>query len=144
MGTPAANVSLPDLNRGAVTDAEGRLVLADCLSYVSQLGVDGCIDLATLTGACVVALGDRYTALFTHDEALASTLLDDAAAAGDGLAAGEGGELDGVEGIVSVVAAGGETQEDGTSEEDAHGGESRGAKRRLNAANERTVPSLEL
>jgi leucyl aminopeptidase len=67
------------------TDAEGRLVLADCLSYVSKLGVDGCIDLATLTGACVVALGDRYTALFTHDEALASTLLDDASAAGEGL-----------------------------------------------------------
>jgi len=67
------------------TDAEGRLVLADCLSYASELGLDGCIDLATLTGACVVALGESYTALFTHDEELAGTLLDDAKAVGDGL-----------------------------------------------------------
>ena len=50
------------------TSAEGRLVLADCLAYASKLGVDT-IDLATLTGAAVVALGDHYVALFTKDKA---------------------------------------------------------------------------
>jgi leucyl aminopeptidase len=42
------------------TDAEGRLILADALHYASQDGCDVVIDLATLTGACVVALGDLY------------------------------------------------------------------------------------
>ena len=67
------------------TDAEGRLVLADCLVYASKLGVDHCLDLATLTGACVVALGSRYTGLFTESDDLATELMDSAAAAGDGL-----------------------------------------------------------
>lgn len=68
------------------TDAEGRLVLADCLAYVSErLEVDYCLDLATLTGACVVALGSRYTGLFTEDDELAQQLLASADAAGDGL-----------------------------------------------------------
>ncbi len=67
------------------TDAEGRLVLADCLVYASQLEVDYCLDLATLTGACVVALGSRYTGLFTEDDELAEQLLAAAEAAGDGL-----------------------------------------------------------
>ena len=49
------------------TDAEGRLVLADCLAYGSKLGVDYMVDLATLTGACVVALGNHYTALFSNE-----------------------------------------------------------------------------
>lgn len=51
------------------TDAEGRLLLADSLAYASELGVDTIVDLATLTGACVVALGEHYSALFSnHDE----------------------------------------------------------------------------
>ena len=67
------------------TDAEGRLVLADCLVYASKLGVSHCLDLATLTGACVVALGSRYTGLFTEDDQLAADLLCAAEGAGDGL-----------------------------------------------------------
>ena len=56
------------------TDAEGRLVLADCLHYASQLGVDTIVDLATLTGAAVVALGDQYVAMFTKDNGLRDAL----------------------------------------------------------------------
>ncbi len=67
------------------TDAEGRLVLADCLVYASRLGVAHCLDLATLTGACVVALGSRYTGLFTEDDQLAEELMSACAQAGDGL-----------------------------------------------------------
>ena len=65
------------------TDAEGRLVLADCLHYASQLGVDTIIDLATLTGAAVVALGDHYVAMFTEDDNLSGELKNSAAAAGE-------------------------------------------------------------
>lgn len=50
------------------TDAEGRLVLADVLSYTVDLGVDRIIDLATLTGACVVALGEDVTGVMTNDQ----------------------------------------------------------------------------
>lgn len=54
------------------TDAEGRLILADALAYaVDTYRPDILIDLATLTGACVVALGEKIAALFTGDEALA-------------------------------------------------------------------------
>jgi leucyl aminopeptidase len=56
------------------TDAEGRLVLADCLHYATTLGVDATVDLATLTGACVVALGEDVAGLFTPDDALATAL----------------------------------------------------------------------
>ena len=66
------------------TDAEGRLCLADCLALASELGVDAVVDVATLTGACVVALGTDYSGLFTGDDALASTLMGHAI---------EGGEL---------------------------------------------------
>ncbi len=65
------------------TDAEGRLVLADCLAYASELGVDAVVDAATLTGACVVALGDHYSGLFTDDDALAGKLEAAAEAAGE-------------------------------------------------------------
>ncbi|HVX30120.1 MAG TPA: leucyl aminopeptidase [Nitrolancea sp.] len=58
------------------TDAEGRLVLADALTYTSRLGVDAMIDLATLTGAAVVALGDQGTAVFSSDDSLAGEILD--------------------------------------------------------------------
>lgn len=58
------------------TDAEGRLVLADALTYTSRLGVDAMIDLATLTGAAIVALGDQGTAVFSSDDSLANEILD--------------------------------------------------------------------
>jgi len=50
------------------TDAEGRLVLADGLAYARQLGATRLIDAATLTGACVVALGSVYAGTFSNDE----------------------------------------------------------------------------
>lgn len=49
------------------TDAEGRLVLADCLDYACDLKPDYLIDMATLTGACVVALGDYSTGIMGHN-----------------------------------------------------------------------------
>ncbi len=52
------------------TDAEGRLVLADALAYARQLGADHMIDHATLTGACMVALGPYRAGLFSDDVAL--------------------------------------------------------------------------
>ncbi|NMG19698.1 leucyl aminopeptidase [Brasilonema bromeliae] len=56
------------------TDAEGRLTLADALVFAEKLGVDAIIDLATLTGACVVALGEDIAGLFSPDDALAGEL----------------------------------------------------------------------
>ncbi|MCJ7554670.1 MAG: leucyl aminopeptidase [Ignavibacteriaceae bacterium] len=56
------------------TDAEGRVVLADGLHYASKLKVDEIIDLATLTGAVVVALGEIAAGLFTHNDKLAGDL----------------------------------------------------------------------
>jgi leucyl aminopeptidase len=50
------------------TDAEGRLILADALSYARKLGLSPLIDLATLTGACRVALGVFYSGLFGNDQ----------------------------------------------------------------------------
>nr|MBA3768071.1 leucyl aminopeptidase [Acidobacteriota bacterium] len=51
------------------TDAEGRLVLADGIAYARQLGASSIVDLATLTGSIIVALGDHRTGLFSnHDE----------------------------------------------------------------------------
>ncbi|MDI9370862.1 MAG: leucyl aminopeptidase [Synergistota bacterium] len=57
------------------TDAEGRLVLADALAYASELLPDVIIDMATLTGACAVALGQNMAGLFSNDDALAGELL---------------------------------------------------------------------
>ncbi|MDP9370570.1 MAG: leucyl aminopeptidase, partial [Chloroflexota bacterium] len=57
------------------TDAEGRLVLADGLVYTARQGATELIDLATLTGAAVIALGEGTTALFSSDDALADRLL---------------------------------------------------------------------
>jgi leucyl aminopeptidase len=57
------------------TDAEGRLILADALSYAVKNGLSPVIDLATLTGACHVALGDLYAGLFSNDNALAERLI---------------------------------------------------------------------
>ena len=58
------------------TDAEGRMILADALHYVSQQKPDVIVDLATLTGACVVALGEFVAGLFTKDTKLSDTLYD--------------------------------------------------------------------
>ncbi|WP_337873213.1 leucyl aminopeptidase [Ignavibacterium sp.] len=56
------------------TDAEGRVILADALDYASKLKPNQIIDLATLTGACVVALGEFVAGLFTKNEELANNL----------------------------------------------------------------------
>ncbi|WP_017306913.1 leucyl aminopeptidase [Spirulina subsalsa] len=56
------------------TDAEGRLTLADALVFADKLGVDAMVDLATLTGACVIALGDEIGGLWTADDGLAGEL----------------------------------------------------------------------
>lgn len=50
------------------TDAEGRLILADGLTYAQNLGATYLIDMATLTGACVAALGEKYTGVFANNE----------------------------------------------------------------------------
>jgi len=67
------------------TDAEGRLILADALSYARKLGLSPLIDLATLTGACRVALGTLYSGLFGNDGALQEKLLAAAERSGDRL-----------------------------------------------------------
>ncbi len=54
------------------TDAEGRLILADALSYAIELGAERVVDLATLTGAVVIALGSTYAAVLGNDDALAN------------------------------------------------------------------------
>ena len=65
------------------TDAEGRLTLADALVFADKLGVDAVVDLATLTGACVVALGDDIAALFSQDEELSQALTSAAKTSGE-------------------------------------------------------------
>lgn len=65
------------------TDAEGRLVLSDGLVYTSKLGVGEMIDLATLTGAKVIALGEETTALYANRDDLAGNLLASAKKAGE-------------------------------------------------------------
>lgn len=58
------------------TDAEGRLILCDVLTYVDRFNPKIIIDIATLTGACAVALGDIYTGLMSNNEHLAQDLID--------------------------------------------------------------------
>jgi leucyl aminopeptidase len=65
------------------TDAEGRVTLADALFYASKLEPDALIDLATLTGSCMVALGDEYAGLMSNNDKLAQRVLDAAAAEGE-------------------------------------------------------------
>lgn len=67
------------------TDAEGRLTLADALVFADKLGVDAIVDLATLTGACVIALGDDIAGLWSPDDAIAQQLLSAAESAGEKL-----------------------------------------------------------
>lgn len=57
------------------TDAEGRLTLADALCYACELGVDEVIDIATLTGACMVALGSNAAGIMGNDETLVKNLI---------------------------------------------------------------------
>lgn len=58
------------------TDAEGRLILCDALTYAERYEPAAVIDIATLTGACVIALGKVATGLFSPDDKLASELID--------------------------------------------------------------------
>ncbi len=58
------------------TDAEGRLILCDALTYAKRFKPRYLLDVATLTGACVVAVGHLYTGLFSNDDKLADALLD--------------------------------------------------------------------
>ncbi len=67
------------------TDAEGRLVLSDALAHASERKPDVIIDLATLTGAVVVALGNRIGGLMTSDDELATQLLDASRRSGERL-----------------------------------------------------------
>lgn len=65
------------------TDAEGRLVLCDALTYAERFKPEAVIDIATLTGACVIALGNHASGLFANDQTLADELLAAGQAAQD-------------------------------------------------------------
>ncbi|XP_057550919.1 leucine aminopeptidase 1-like [Amaranthus tricolor] len=65
------------------TDAEGRLTLADALVYACNQGVDKIIDLATLTGACIVALGPSIAGVFTPNDSLAKEVFAASEATGE-------------------------------------------------------------
>jgi len=65
------------------TDAEGRLTLADVLCYACDLEVDEVIDLATLTGACVVALGDTVSGIMGNNRELVKSLIKTALYSGE-------------------------------------------------------------
>lgn len=74
-----AGITIEILN----TDAEGRLVLCDAMTYAERFEPACVIDLATLTGACVIALGAHASGLFANDDALAAELLAAGMTAGD-------------------------------------------------------------
>jgi leucyl aminopeptidase len=65
------------------TDAEGRLVLVDGIAYAKHLGATRLVDLATLTGSIIVALGSHRAGLFSNDDEWAKRLLDASARAGE-------------------------------------------------------------
>jgi leucyl aminopeptidase len=67
----AANGKTIEVNN---TDAEGRLVLADCLCHAISLGAEQVVDLATLTGAVIIALGSTYAGLMCNDDTLAAAV----------------------------------------------------------------------
>ena len=69
----AANGTTIEVNN---TDAEGRLVLADCLWHAIEQGAERVVDLATLTGAVIVALGSTYSGLMSNDEELAERIVE--------------------------------------------------------------------
>jgi leucyl aminopeptidase len=64
-------------------DAEGRLVLCDCLTYAIELGAERLVDVATLTGGVVTALGSVYAGLFANDDGWADTVTGAGEAAGE-------------------------------------------------------------
>ena len=64
------------------TDAEGRLCLADSLVYAESLGVEAVVDIATLTGATLTALGEGIGGLYSPDERLAHSVTEAAQDAG--------------------------------------------------------------
>ena len=66
-------------------DAEGRMVLSDALSYAVEQGASGIVDLATLTGACVIALGTVATGLFGNDDGFTSQVEKAGSACGERL-----------------------------------------------------------
>ena len=65
------------------TDAEGRLTLADALCYACELGVDEVIDIATLTGACMVALGSNAAGIMGNDDSMINELITTAEKSGE-------------------------------------------------------------
>ena len=65
------------------TDAEGRLTLADALCYACELGVDEVIDIATLTGACMVALGTVASGIMCNDEEMINRVIETAKESGE-------------------------------------------------------------
>jgi leucyl aminopeptidase len=67
----AANGKTIEINN---TDAEGRLVLADCLHHAVGLGAERIVDLATLTGAVIIALGSTYSGVMSNDDELAQRI----------------------------------------------------------------------
>lgn len=67
------------------TDAEGRLVLGDCLTHVKALGAERLVDIATLTGGVVTALGSTYAGVFANDDAWCATVTAAGARAGERL-----------------------------------------------------------
>ncbi len=69
----AANGKTIEINN---TDAEGRLVLADCLWHAVGEGAERIVDLATLTGAVIIALGSTYAGLMSNDDELATRIAD--------------------------------------------------------------------
>ncbi len=77
--TSAAGLSVEILN----TDAEGRLILCDALHYARRFEPEAVLDVATLTGACVVALGAHHTGVMSNDDALAAELVDSGLRADD-------------------------------------------------------------
>jgi leucyl aminopeptidase len=65
------------------TDAEGRMILADALAYAAQQGADEIIDLATLTGSCIIALGPICAGVMGNDQGLLDRLMQAASKAGE-------------------------------------------------------------
>jgi leucyl aminopeptidase len=65
------------------TDAEGRLILCDALTYTERFDPAAVVDIATLTGACIVALGDKASGLLANDNKLAEELLEAGTECGD-------------------------------------------------------------
>ena len=77
--TSMAGLTIEVLN----TDAEGRLILCDALTYAERFEPSAVVDIATLTGACVIALGHHPSGLFSNKDALAKELLEAGEAAHD-------------------------------------------------------------